>query len=316
MAKLARAAELLRAADHIVILSHRSPDGDTLGSAAALYRALRKLGKTVRCECADAVPEKYGYLFAGIESPEFDPEFVVSVDVADRKLLGTLNETYGDRIDLAVDHHASHVDFAREQYVDSRAAATCEIICDLIALLGMDADADMATAIFTGIATDTGCLRYSNATPRSYRMAAAMMERGADAAEINRRMFETKTRARVEMERAVMDSMTFYLDGKCAVIRITEEAIARSGAEEGDLEGLASLPRQIEGVLAGVTLRERPGGECKVSLRTQAPVDAAAICGKFGGGGHIRAAGCSLMATLDDAERTVVSAVAEALRDV
>ena len=315
MGKLARAAELLRAADRIVILSHSSPDGDTLGSAAALCRALKKLGKAARCECADPVGPKYAYLFEGLHAEPFAPDFVVSVDVADLKLLGSLAERYRGRTDLAIDHHGSHAPFARETYVDAKAAATAEIIFELTGLLGLEVDPASASALYTGISTDTGCFRYSNVTPRTHRMAASLMERGARAEEIDRAMFETKSRARLEMERTVLEHLRFFCGGRCASIHISRADIARAGAQEDDLEGLASLPRQVEGVLAGITLREKEDGSWKASLRTTPPVDAARICRKFGGGGHACAAGCVLRAPLEEAERRLAAAVEEVLRE-
>ena len=164
-------------------------------------------------------------------------------------------------------------------------------------------------SIYTGITTDTGCFKYTNATPRTYRIAACMMETGIDAAAINREMFDTKTRARLEMERRVLDSMNFYLDDRCAVVYILRDMIAESGACEDDLEGLAAIPRQIEGVLVGVTLREKKSGEYKVSLRTQEPVNAAQICALFDGGGHACAAGCTLPGPKEAATERIVAAI-------
>ncbi len=316
MASLQRAAELLKAADHILILSHQYPDGDTLGSAGALCRALQKMGKSARCECSDRVSSKYRYLFQGVEPQGFEPEFIVSVDVADSKLLGSLEEKYAGRIDLCIDHHGSHVPFAKESYVDSKAAATCEIIRDLISLLGMEIDSGMASCIYTGITTDTGCFRYTNATPRSYRIAAEMMECGADAADINRVMFDTKSRARLEMERSVMESMEFFFDYRCAVIHISRKMVERTGAKESDMEGLASIPRQVEGVLVGATLRERKEGGYKVSLRTQPPLDAAAICRRFHGGGHKGAAGCTLELPYEEAKQCLVEEIGKYLESL
>lgn len=316
MASLQRAAELLKAADHILILSHQYPDGDTLGSAGALCRALQKMGKAARCECSDKISSKYRYLFRGVKPQDFEAEFIVSVDVADSKLLGSLEEKYNGKIDLSIDHHGSHVPYAKESYVDSTAAATCEIIRDLISLLEVEIDCEMASCIYTGITTDTGCFRYTNATPRSYRIAADMMECGADAADINRVMFDTKSRARLEMERSVMDSMEFFYNYRCAVIHISQEMVERTGAKESDMEGLASIPRQVEGVLVGVTLRERKEGGYKVSLRTQPPFDAAAICRRFDGGGHKGAAGCTLELPYEEAKKCLVEEIGKYLESL
>lgn len=271
MISLDDAAEYLRRADDIVILSHQFPDGDTFGSAAALCMALQSMGKRAKTRCRHAVSAKYAFMFRGVKKQEFEPKTVVAVDVADIDLLGEpIREEYEGRVDLCIDHHAGNRTFAKYTYVDSTAAATTEIIYALITKLGAKITPEIAEAIYTGITTDTGCFKYTNATPRTYRIAACMMETGIDAAAINREMFDTKTRARLEMERRVLDSMNFYLDDRCAVVYILRDMIAESGACEDDLEGLAAIPRQIEGVLVGVTLRERKAGNTRSPAHTGA----------------------------------------------
>lgn len=315
MISLSNAADFLLKSEDVAILSHQFPDGDTLGSAAALCRGLHKLGKRARVFCSDPITEKYAYLFEGLKQQEFEPKTIVAVDVADEKLLGEpLLSQFGGRVQLCIDHHASNSSYARQCYVDKTAAATTEIIFELLSLLQAPVDSVMADCIYTGITTDTGCFKYTNATPRSYRIAAEMMERGAQAAQINRVMFDTKTRQRMEMERLVMDSISYYFGGRCAVITITQDMIRLSGAMQDDLEGLASIPRQIEGVLIGITIREKEDGEFKISLRTQPPMDASAICERFGGGGHKGAAGCTLAAPLAGAKTEIVGAVGEYLK--
>ena len=314
MIDLERVVSLLRGAQDIEILSHHFPDGDTLGCAAALCRALQRLGKRARCTCADPVSEKYSFLFDGIERQEFPAQFVVSVDVADSKLLGpVLAAKHAGKIDLCIDHHGSHQDFAENSYVDSTAAAACEIIYEVICRLGIEPDQVIAQAVYTGITTDTGCFRYSNTTARTHEIAAKVIRTGIDAGDINRRMFETKTRARLEMERSVLDSIAFYFDARCAVMCISRAMIEASGADEGDLDGLSAIPRQIEGVLVGVTMRERKIGGYKVSLRTQPQVNAAKICAEFGGGGHAAAAGCTLEEDFEPARERLLAAIGKVL---
>ncbi|WP_283609860.1 DHH family phosphoesterase [Faecalispora anaeroviscerum] len=314
MIDLDQAVSLLRGAEDIEILSHHYPDGDTLGCAAALCRALHLLGKRARCTCADPVSEKYSFLFEEIERQQFPAKFVVSVDVADSKLLGpVLAAKHAGKIDLCIDHHGSHQDFARNTYVDSTAAAACEIIYELVCRLGVVPDQVIAQAVYTGITTDTGCFRYSNTTARTHEIAAQVIRTGIDAGDINRQMFETKTRARLEMERSVLDSIVFYYDARCAVMRISREMIEASGADEADLDGLSAIPRQIEGVLVGVTMRERKIGGYKVSLRTQPQVNAAKICAQFGGGGHPAASGCTIEEDFEPAREKLLAAIGKVL---
>ena len=313
MITLESAAKTLLSKDKILILTHRSPDGDTIGSGYALAMALRKLGKSVKVDCTDPFPEKYSYFTDKLEKLEFDEEFVVSVDIADTKLLGEKLSDYADKIDLCIDHHGSNTKYAKEYYVEASAAAAAQVIAKLIRLMNVEFDKDIANAIYTGITTDTGCFRYTNVTAETHRIAADMIDCGAESGMINRLMFETKSRSRLEIERRVMDSIQFYLDGRCAIAYATIDMMKESGAVDNDMEGVSSLPRQIEGVMAGITLREKNNGKFKVSVRTTDELDASAICANFGGGGHKAAAGCMITGTLNEAIEQFIEVVRQAL---
>lgn len=313
MITLESAAKTLLSKDKILILTHRSPDGDTIGSGYALAMALRKLGKSVKVDCTDPFPEKYSYFIDKLEKLEFDEEFVVSVDIADTKLLGEKLSDYADKIDLCIDHHGSNTKYAKEYYVEASAAAAAQVIAKLIRFMNVEFDKDIANAIYTGITTDTGCFRYTNVTAETHRIAADMIDCGAESGMINRLMFETKSRSRLEIERRVMDSIQFYLDGRCAIAYATIDMMKESGAVDNDMEGVSSLPRQIEGVMAGITLREKNNGKFKVSVRTTDELDASAICANFGGGGHKAAAGCMITGTLNEAIEQIIEVVRQAL---
>lgn len=303
-------AELLRSAEDVLILTHQYPDGDTLGSGFALCRALRQLGKRARVVCADDIPEKYEYLAEGLEPMDFEPRFVCAVDVADEKLLGSLADRYRGQIDLCIDHHGSNTQYASALLLKADYAAAAMVICEVLREMGVCFDRAVAECIYTGISTDTGCFKYSNADAYTHRMAADMMDVGIRYEMINRTMFDIKSRARVELERRALASMRFFFGGRCAIMLISRDMVEESGARENDMEGLAPLPRQIEGVWVGVTLREKDNGEYKISVRTGNHADAAAICTRLGGGGHIRAAGCSLSLPLEE----TVNALLEAIR--
>lgn len=315
MADLQRTAELLRSWDKILILSHRSPDGDTLGCASALSRALIALGKSVQFRCADEIPEKFSYMFSGVNFGDFEPEKIVTVDVADKSLLGTL-ESLGENADLAIDHHATHKPFAKEIWVESGAAAACQLITRLIPALGVEITPEIADCLYTGISTDTGCFKYPNATAETYRIAADLIELGAHASDINRVMFDTKSRAAIELLKRVYSDMEFFHEGRCAVLCLTKELIAETGAQESDLDGVSSIVRQVEGVQFGMTIRERGENEYKVSLRATEPANAAEVCMRFGGGGHKGAAGCTILAPLEEVKTRIVAACGEALKAI
>lgn len=312
MADLQRAAELLLEWDNILILSHRSPDGDTLGSASALSRVLIALGKSVQFRCADEVPAKFAYMFQGINFSAFEPEKIVTVDVADKALLGTL-EALGEKTDLAIDHHATHRFFAKETWVDGTAAAACQLVAKLIPALGAEITPEIADCLYTGIATDSGCFLYPNAGPELHRIAADLIECGARYADINRIMFDTKSRSAIRLLKRVYSDMEFFHDDRCAVLCLTNELIEETGAKESDLDGVASMVRQVEGVLFGITIRERGENEYKISLRAAGEADAAKVCMNFGGGGHKGAAGCTIFASLEEVKARIVAACGDAL---
>ena len=312
MISASAAASFLERSDKFVILTHASPDGDTLGSAYALADALCALNKRVFVVCPDKIPEKFGYLIKEYEA--FEPETVVAVDIADEKLLGSLYDRYSGRAALCIDHHSSNTKYAEMLYLEADAAAACECIYNVINELGTKITPYMASCLYTGIATDTGCFKFSNTTPRSHRYAAELIEKGADYGEINRVMFEVKSRGRIAMERKVLENIEFYYGGRGAVITVTRDMIKETGCPLGDLDGVTAMSRQIEGVQIGVTIKEKPDGKYKVSLRTFEPYNAADICAVFGGGGHIRAAGCEFSCDIESAKRQLLSAIGEVLR--
>lgn len=306
------AASFLKEHDNFTIITHAHPDGDTLGSGFGLCLALRSLGKKANVINNEELPQKFRYL--EVEKQNFEEETVVAVDIADVSLMGNeVQNEYGKRVDLCIDHHGSNRLFAKRSYVDAAAAAAAEIIAELVELLGVEMNAEIADRLFTGISTDTGCFRYANVTPKTHLIAAQLMGYGANAAKINVAMFETKTKTYAALERMALDSMEFYFDGKCAMITITQDMFDKSGSSENECEGVAALPRQIEGVKVGVTVRERRNGEYKASVRTHDPVDASAICAKLGGGGHRNASGCSLPYSLDEAKAKLIEVIGEAL---
>ena len=305
---LEQTAALLKTKDDIGILLHRFPDGDTIGSGTALCRALRQLGKRVKLICSDAIPAKYDYLDAG-DAQEFEPQWYCAVDVATLHLLGSGFEQYDGKIGLCIDHHGTNSEYADNLLLDAGCAACAMIVMRLIPLLGVDLDVEMAEALYTGISTDTGCFRYSNVTADTFRMAAQLWELGARTAMINQLMFETKSRARIELERMALDGIEYRCDDRVAILTITQEMIRKSGAGDDDLEGLTPLSRQIEGVWVGLTLRQKIDGSYKVSVRTGTHADASAICAVLGGGGHTRASGCEPKGDRDAVVEQLIAAI-------
>ena len=233
---------------------------------------------------------------------------MVTTDIADYGLLPDNALPYRDRLDVVLDHHRSNAMSAPVRVVRETAGACAELILDVMDAMGVSLTADIAECLYIALSTDTGCFRYSNTVPDTLRGAARCLEAGVDGGEINRRLFEVKTWPRFQMERIIFDTMEFLMDGKIALVIIRRADIDRTGADMDDLDSIASLTRQIEGVQVGITITENKDGTSKISVRTTKEVDASAICAKCGGGGHLRAGGASLPCAPDAAREQILEA--------
>ena len=312
---LADLCQYLKEHDNYLVLTHASPDGDTLGSAYGLKLGLKKLGKKVQVICPDEIPHKYDYFMDDSEC-DFIPETVVAVDVADIKLLCYFWERFEGRIDLNIDHHVSNTHYSKKLYLDDSAAACAESVYEILDELGVEFDKNIANALYTGLSTDTGCFKYANVTTRTHEIAAKLHSIGVDAADINRIMFDTKSKGRVKMEMMVLNGAEFHFDDRCMMLAVTLDIQNKTGCTKSDMEGVASMSRSVEGVLVGVAIKESQKNVFKISLRTYDPLDASAICKKLGGGGHKAAAGCTVEGTLNEAKAAILSAIKEALEEI
>lgn len=305
------AAAWLRGQDAFLILTHKRPDGDTLGCAAGLCAALRALGKAAYVLPNDGVTATYEpYMAPYWAAPDYVPERVVTVDIAVSGLLPANALPFVDRVDLALDHHPSHEPFAARCCVDAGRAACGELIYDLCMELGVMNEA-VALPLYVAVATDTGCFVYANTTPGTHRTAAALMEQGSFAAQVNKRCFRTKSRRRLQLESAVIQTMEFLEDGAMVIATVPLALLAELNATEGDGEDLSALGGQIEGVRVSITLREQPNDCCKLSLRTDHTLNATQVCALLGGGGHAMASGATIPGSLPQARAAVLSAIAQ-----
>lgn len=299
--------------DDILILCHRNPDGDTLGSGFGLHFALKQLGKRSRVLCNDPIPPKMEYLRDNDTGPDFPPHFVVSVDIADEQLFGDALTPYCGGVDLAIDHHPSNSMFARETFLDAGAAATCEIIYHLLSDMEVSITQQIADCLYTGIATDTGCFKFANVIPDTHRIAASLIEKGCRFHQINKLLFESKTLGMMELERQALNTLEFHDENRIALICVTLDMLRKTGVSEAELDGISGIPRKIEGVQVGVTIKERAENEYKLSIRSSELLDASKFCALFGGGGHARAAGCTIFGTLPEVREKVLAALQKAL---
>lgn len=309
---MTKLAEFLYSHDNYEILTHAFPDGDTLGSGFALCLALQQIGKNARV-IATNIPKNMQFMTEGVKEQKFDAKTYISVDVADEKLLGPNYKAYKGKISLCIDHHMTNKVKAPMKLVVGRAAANCEIVFNLLSSLNFKITKQMANCLYTGISTDTGCFRYTNTTSSTLRAAAKLMDLGCDTEYINKVMFETKSKSRIRLEREVYKNLAFCANSKCAIIYTTLEMLEELNVDDDDLEGLASLPRQIEGVLIGITMREKEEGVFKISVRTNGDVNAAEFCEKFGGGGHSAAAGCTIKGKLERVRKKLAVAAESVL---
>lgn len=311
---LNEAAAFLRENDDYLILMHGSPDGDTLGCGYALCYALQQLGKMAAAVCPDPIPKKFSYMQRELKQQEFEPKTVVTVDVADTKLLYSMKEQ-GEKAALCIDHHVSNTEYAERLLLAPEYAAAAELMFELLSSMSdVEITEVMADCLYTGIATDSGCFKYSNTSPQTHVYAAELMKLGADIVPINYAMFDMKSQGRLKLEQLALSRIRYYAAGRIAVIDVTQSLIdSIEGIDSEDIGALSAIPRQIEGVDIGICIKEKKPGLYKVSMRSSENADVSAIAQQFGGGGHARAAGCAFETTLEDAERKVVWACAKAL---
>lgn len=303
-------ADYLRCHDHYAILTHRRPDGDTIGSAAALCRILRRLGKTAHVLRNREVTDRFAWLHEGISKEEADEgDCLVSVDVASPGMLPKQFEKYLGSIALRIDHHASATSFTDAELVDSTMGACAEIIFDLMEELGVECDADIADALYVGTSTDTGCFRFANTTTHTFLTAAECAAGGARVYQLNQELFETNTLGRLKIQSWIVEHMHIFGGGTLAVVAIPGAVEDAIGVTEDDMDNISSFPRSISGVRMAATLRETGDGDVKLSVRAVPGMDATRITAKFGGGGHKGAAGATLKVSLEEAAAAVEAAM-------
>ncbi len=302
------AAARLRQMNNVLLLTHVRPDGDTIGSAAALCQALRDMGKTAYLLYNPEITDTYApYAEPYWASEGFVPEHIVSADIAALNLLPDNAAAYASRVELTIDHHGSQEFFAAETCLNADAAACGEIIYRVIRELTAVTPA-IALLLYVAISTDTGCFVYANTTADTHRIAAELLETGIDVGPVNKVLFRTKSKTRLAMEARMVADMELYDGDRVVVMSIPLSLRQELHATEADIEELSSLAALVEGTDCGITLRELKPGRVKLSLRTGPRVDACAVCQRLGGGGHTAAAGATVDGTLEDAKALILKA--------
>ncbi|MBO5210825.1 MAG: bifunctional oligoribonuclease/PAP phosphatase NrnA [Clostridia bacterium] len=312
---LKQTARYLKKHDNYIILTHASPDGDTLGSAYALYYGLNEIGKTACVLCPDVIHKKYDFFVRPTNHVQREGATIIAVDIADKKLLGPLVQEFGDIVDLCIDHHITNSHFAKNLYLDTNAAATAESIYELLTVMRVNINDVTARAIYAGIATDTGCFKYSNVTAKTHIIAAMLYDYNINTGEINRLMFDTKSKNLLDMERRVLEGAEYHFNDRCIILSVTSEMQKITGCYGSDLEGIALISRSVEGTDIGITVKQLDENSFKVSFRTFEKLNAAEIAKQFGGGGHRSAAAAVINGSLSEVKEQILEVVGKYMED-
>ncbi len=319
MNNLEEIAQAIGRSKNALICGHVMPDGDSLGSALAMGALLELLGKDFVIAGPDPIPEIYGFLngaerFHAGEPPEgpFDTLIVLDCSVPERLGRGYQELLASDMAVINIDHHASAVTFGTYRYVEPNAAAVGEIIFDIFKLMGLDISLEAAICLYTAIITDTGSFQYDNTTPGTLRRVAELMEIGVPASKVNILLNEERPRASLILLGAAISKISLSPCEKVCWMTVTREMLRNCGAGDEHTEGLVNYTRSLKGVQVGLVFRETLEGSYKISFRSKDSVDVNRLAAKFGGGGHLRAAGCVMYGDLSEIQGSVVAAAVEA----
>jgi len=284
----------------ILIYPHKSVDGDCLGSAYALKLALLKIGKLAQVEYEQSeLDNRIMKVIKDTEVKTFEPDLIIAVDCGDMDRLGTRKErfvSFGNTVNI--DHHGTNIGYAKVNYVDGNAAATGEIIFDLLKFMNIELDDEIANNLYVAISSDTGGFAYSNTTAHTHLVAGELIGFNIDFPAINAYLFHTKTSRELMLAKDALETLEILADGRIASVTLTKDVIEKYGATDSELGGLVDYPRSIDTVMIAFYFKETDGG-VKVSMRSTG-ADVSAIAVKHGGGGHIRASGCTINKPLSE----------------
>jgi phosphoesterase RecJ-like protein len=319
---LQAAKQFIEANDQFLVVSHLNPDGDAISSTLAMSCLLRRLGKTFVTANEGPVPNKFAYLpecgsIVDLSQSATQPAGfakVIAVDCADRERIGKAQRLFAvDCAVLNIDHHVTNTRYGEVNVVRSDAAATVEMIYELARYCSVPIDLELANCVYTGLLTDTGGFRYANTTPQVMRIAAELLDLGVQGSALAQQTLETMSPAQIGLLQRALASLNFSADKKIAWIALTAQQLAETGAANEDTDGLVNYARNIEGVDVGLLFKQKSEREVKVSLRSSGRADVSRIAQAFAGGGHTRAAGCTIYSELPEAIDQVVREVGSAL---
>jgi phosphoesterase RecJ-like protein len=314
---LQQAAAFIRGGDEFLVVSHLSPDGDAISSTGAIGLILQALGKSYTLINEGRTPEKYAGLLGGQlildylkDAPTRVYSQIISVDCADFARIGAVHQAFAENaLLLNIDHHPTNDHYGTHNVIKPHAAATVEVIYELAEVMGIAWTKPLATCIYAGLLTDTGGFRYSNTTPEVFAIAERMLRSGAEGAMLSEQLLETMSYPQVLLLKETLSTLSFSQSRKVAWVSVTNETLERIGASDEDSEGLVNIPRNVAGVEVGMLFKQKSPETVKVSLRSAGMVDVSKLAKQLGGGGHVRAAGCTINGTLDEVIQRLVEAV-------
>lgn len=310
--------------DDFIVTSHISPDGDNIGSTLSMYYTLNKLGKNVYYVLDDNPPQNLKFLVENInilksEEVSLTNYNIIALDCGDKNRICLSKELVDNsKSIICIDHHVSNDYYGDFNYIDTEASSTCELVYNVLVEYEKSEnikiiDEDISTCLYTGLVTDTGNFAYSNAHPSSFEMAKDLLLRGAKKDTIIQNVFQSNPYNYYKLLGEALNTLDI-VDEKIASIMITKEMLKRNIISFNDVDGITSYTRDINGVEVGILLKEKKENEIKVSLRSKTYVDVSKIAQSFGGGGHIRAAGCTIYSNIEDAKKQLVDAVVKVVQ--
>ncbi|HHV58791.1 MAG TPA: bifunctional oligoribonuclease/PAP phosphatase NrnA [Clostridiaceae bacterium] len=310
---------IIEKAEKITILPHIFADGDCLGSSFALAMALKRMGKKVEVYLEEEIPQMYEFLpgkeiSSVYRGERIEPGLAIAIDTGDVERLGSRYGIFkAAEITVNIDHHSTNTMFGFYNYVDRNSSASAEIIYRMLKMMDTGLDEKIAVLLYVAIITDTGGFRYSNTTPQTHIIAGDLLNFGINVAEISAKVFDRTSLAKVRLMGEAIQSLEILENGKISVITITDEMISRVQAKEEDCDGLVNLARNIEGVEAAIMLRHRGKDEIKVNFRSNGNIDVSRIAIMFSGGGHPKAAGCTIRGDLEKVKEMVLAKIKASL---
>ena len=314
------AKEKIIGADNIAVVTHINPDGDCMGSAAALKELIKNLGKDADIYNENGCPAYLEFAqdckaVSTCTDSDSKYDLVICVDCGSVDRAGKVSWVLDScKFMINIDHHATNTMFADINIVDPSASATGLLIYDFFVACSIEITKRTAELLYTAVATDTGNFSYANTDKRTHIVAGELVDKGIDVAELSRRLFRATTYNRLKLTQLALGTLTMYCNGKVAVMNVTKAMFSATGTDSSDSEGFVGYARDIDGVEVAAMLRDTTDGKLvKVSLRSNSNVDVSKIAEDLGGGGHFNAAGFSMEGKIPDVEKILIEKIAKVI---